>query len=47
MGERRGRVIKEHVKRTHGESQRGVGLKVGGGGGWGRGKWWGAKWRKL
>ena len=30
-GDRRGRVVKEHVWRTHGESQRGVGLRVGGG----------------
>ena len=32
-------VIKEHVQRTHGQSQRGVGLRVGGGGGWSRGEW--------
>ena len=25
-----GRVIKEHVLRTHGQSQRGIGLRVGG-----------------
>ena len=33
MGERRGKVVKEHVQRTHGQSQTGVV-----GGGWGRGK---------
>ena len=40
MGERRGRVIKEHVYTTHGQSQRVEGLKVEGGGRWSRGKWW-------
>ena len=40
MGKRRGRVVQEHVLRTHGQSQRGrVGLRVGGEDGWGRGKW--------
>ena len=34
------RVINEHVWRTHGQSQRRVGLRVGGGGGWSEGKWW-------
>ena len=37
MGETRGRSIKEHGQRTHGQSQRGVGLKVGGGDGVGQG----------
>ena len=36
-GKRQERVVKEHVKRTHG-CQRGVGVRVGGGRGWGRGK---------
>ena len=31
MWERRERAINEHVQRTHGQSQRGVGLRVGGG----------------
>ena len=31
--EKGGRVVKEHIKRTHGQSQRGIGLRVGGGGG--------------
>ena len=35
--ENRGRSIKEHVERTHGQSQRGVGLRVGGGEKWGGG----------
>ena len=39
-GERRGSVIKEHVLRTHGQSQRRVGLGVGGGGRWGGEEWW-------
>ena len=30
MGERRERVIKEHVLGTHGQNQRGEGLRVGG-----------------
>ena len=34
MGERRGRAIKEHILRTHGQSQRGKGLRVGGGSRW-------------
>ena len=34
MRENRGKFIKEHVKRTHGQSQRGVGLREGGGAGW-------------
>ena len=38
--EKRGRVIKEHVKRTHGQRQSGERWQVGGGGGWGEGKWW-------
>ena len=29
----------EHVQRTHGQSQRGVGSRVGGGERWGRGEW--------
>ena len=32
MGERRGRVVKEHVSWIYGQSQRGLGLRVGGGG---------------
>ena len=40
MGKRRGRFIKEQVQRTHGKSQRWIGLRVGGRGGWGRGGWW-------
>ena len=35
MGRKEGRVIKEHVQRTHGQSQRGVGSRVGGEDGWG------------
>ena len=35
MGENRGRVVKEHVYRTHGQSQRQVGLRVRFGDGWG------------
>ena len=31
MGEIRGRVIKEYVKRTPGQSHSGVGLRLGGG----------------
>ena len=31
-GERRGSIVKEHVYRTHGQSQRWVVLRVGGGG---------------
>ena len=38
MGERRGRVVRERVERTHGQSQMRVGLRVGGEGGWGREK---------
>ena len=34
-GERKGRIIKEHVQRTHGQIQRRVGLRVGGR------EWWG------
>ena len=32
--ERRRRVVKERVWRTHGQSQRRIGLRAGGGGGW-------------
>ena len=40
MGKNRGRAIKEHVSRTHGQSQRGPGWEAGmtGGGGSGREK---------
>ena len=38
MGEKGVRVVKEHVQRTHEQSQRGVGSRVGGGDGWGGGK---------
>ena len=41
MGENRGRAIKEHIKRTHGQSQRGVDSRVGAGDGWDRGLRWG------
>ena len=34
MGGKGGRIVKEDVKRTHGQSQRGVGSRVGGGDGW-------------
>ena len=44
MGERKGRVIREHVKDPWTKPE-GVGLREGGGGGWGRGEWWGRKWR--
>ena len=37
MGERKGRVVKEYVYRTHGQSKSGVGLRVGGGDGQGWG----------
>ena len=40
MEKRKGRVVKEHVYRTHGQSQRGVVLRVGRDSGWGGGKWW-------
>ena len=40
-GEESERVIKEHVQRTYGQNQRGLGLRVGGGDEWGRGVWWG------
>ena len=33
-GEESERVIKEHVQRTYGQNQRGLGLRVGGGDGW-------------
>ena len=46
MRERRGRVIKEHVSRTHGPRQKGLGLRVGGGVG-GVGGSGGGKWRQL
>ena len=36
MGGNVGRVVK-----GHGQSQSGVALRMGGGYGWGRGKWWG------
>ena len=42
VGERRGRVIKEHVKRTHGQRQRkGQDREWEVGGGQGRGESWG------
>ena len=34
-GGKRGTVVKEYVERTHGQRKRGVGSRVGGGGGWG------------
>ena len=37
-GSRRGKGFQEHVQRTHGQNQRGVGLRVGSGDGWGEGK---------
>ena len=40
MGTSGRRVVKEHVQRTHGQSQRRGGLRVGGGDGCGWGKWW-------
>ena len=46
MGENKGRAMKEHVKRTHGQSQCGVGSRVRGGDGWG-GVSGGRKWRQL
>ena len=39
MGDNSGRAIKEHVQRTHGQSQRQVGLSVGSGDGWGQEEW--------
>ena len=41
MRERRRRVIKQHVLRTHGQCQRGEGLRVG------QGKVVAGKWRQL
>ena len=43
MGELEGRVVKEHVYRAQGQSQRGVGWRVGGGDGWGGEEGWGEK----
>ena len=45
MGEKRERAIKEHVKRTHEQSQRGIGSKVGDG--WGGLGVVGGNWRQL
>ena len=39
-GRKRGKGFQEHVQRTHGQNQRGVGSRVGSGNGWGRGVWW-------
>ena len=39
MRKKRGRVIKEHVYRAHGQSQRGIGSRMGGGDGWGGREW--------
>ena len=36
-----------YKERTHGQSQRGVGSRVGGGDGWGMGGVVGDKWRQL
>ena len=47
MRKRRGWIIKEHVWKTHGQSQRGLGLRVGGGDGWGWGGVVWGKWRQL
>ena len=33
-GGKRGWIVEEHVWKTHGQSQRGLGLRVGGGVGW-------------
>ena len=41
MSLKRGKGCQEHVKRTHGQSQRWVGSRVGGGDGWVEGEWWG------
>ena len=38
-GGKRGKGCQEHVYRTHGRSQRGIELRVGGGNGCGRGEW--------
>ena len=38
MGGKEGGAVKEHVQRTHGKSETGVGLRVGGGDGWGGGE---------
>ena len=35
-----GKGFQEHVWRTHGQNQRGVGSRVGSGDGWGQGEWW-------
>ena len=40
MGERRESFVEKYVLRTHGQRQRGIGLRVGGSGVWGGGKWW-------
>ena len=40
-GENKGRVINEHVLRTHGQSQSRVGSRVGGGDGCSGWEWWG------
>ena len=47
MGKNRGSVVKEHVRRTHGQSQRWVGSRVGGGDGWGGDGVVGGKCRQL
>ena len=36
---KRGKRVKEHVMKTHGQTQKWVGLRVGGEGGWGVEKW--------
>ena len=41
MGGKGGKVVKEHVQRTHGQSQGGVALRVGGGNGCDVEEWWG------
>ena len=35
-----GKGCQEHIQRTHGESQKRVGLRVGDGDGWGGEEWW-------
>ena len=40
IGGKGGRVVKEHVRRTQGQSQRGIGVRVGGEDGWGAGELW-------
>ena len=46
MWRKAGRVVKEHVQRTHRQSQRRVGSRVGGGDGWGGGGVVDGKWRQ-